>query len=252
MFRVFRERIRQGHKTIAFPRAEPLLPERYRGLPQIDSSRCPEGNCNGCFSECPAGALSRGEAGLVCDLGRCTFCGACAEQCPHGAISFTKDYRQATRSREELVCTGEAYRLASALDAKMLKLFGRSLQFRHVHAGDCNGCAVDVNVLTTVVFDLDRFGIKIVAAPRHADGIIVTGPIPRNMELALKKTYAAIAHPKLVVAIGACAISGGLFRGHEEICPDLNELMPVDLYIPGCPPHPITILDGLLRMLNRR
>ena len=252
MFHILIERLKQGRRTIAFPRAEPQLPPRLRGLPTIDSSRCPAGGCDGCFDECPAGALQRTDGRLACDLGRCTFCGSCAESCPHGAIAFSGDYRLAARNREDLLYRGDAYRLAEALDAKMLKLFGRSLNFRHVHAGDCNGCAVDINVLTTVVFDLDRFGIKIVASPRHADGLIVSGPVTRNMELALRKSYDAVAHPKLVVAIGACAISGGLFRGHDEICPDLAKQVPVDLYIPGCPPHPITILDGLLRLVNRR
>jgi Ni,Fe-hydrogenase III small subunit len=106
-------------------------------------------------------------------------------------------------------------------------------------------------VLTTVVFDLGRFGIKIVASPRHADGLIVTGPVTQNMKLALEKTYAATPAPKFVIAVGACAISGGPFAGHPEQHNGCDSLLPVDLYVPGCPPHPLTILDGLLRLLGR-
>ena len=118
-------------------------------------------------------------------------------------------------------------------------------------AGGCNGCEADVNVLSTVVFDLGRFGIQFVASPRHADGLLVTGPVTENMQLALQKTYDAIPAPKLVIAVGACAISGGPFVGHPEVHNGATDLLPVDLFIPGCPPHPLTILDGLLRLLGR-
>lgn len=125
------------------------------------------------------------------------------------------------------------------------------MRLRQVSAGGCNGCEVEVNALGNVVFDSSRFGIEFVASPRHADGILVTGPVTTNMNAALLMTYEAVAEPKLVIAAGACAISGGLYRGHAEICDGVEGLLPVDLYIPGCPPHPITILDGLLRLLGR-
>ena len=134
---------------------------------------------------------------------------------------------------------------------KCLKLFGRSLKLREVSAGGCNACEADTNVLNTLFFDLGRFGIQFVASPRHADGLFITGPVTRNMELALKKTYAAIPEPKLVIAAGACAVSGGLFRDHPETINGADSILPVDLYIPGCPPHPLTILDGLLRLLDK-
>ena len=139
-----------------------------------------------------------------------------------------------------------------ALSKSMLRLLGRSLKLRQVSAGGCNACEADINVLNTLAFDLGRFGIQFVASPRHADGILVTGPISKNMELALKKTYDAIPSPKLVIAVGACALSGGPFIGHSQVSRGLDSLFPVDLYVPGCPPHPITILDGLLRLLNKR
>jgi Ni,Fe-hydrogenase III small subunit len=142
-------------------------------------------------------------------------------------------------------------RLAAALDAKLLKLFGRSLRLRQVSAGGCNACEADTNVLGTIGWDLGRFGIQFVASPRHADGLLITGPLTRNMELALKKTFDAVPQPKLVIAVGACAIAGGPFAGQAQVRDGVSSVVAVDLFIPGCPPHPLTILDGLLRLLGR-
>ena len=141
--------------------------------------------------------------------------------------------------------------LARALDAKLLSLFGRSLKLRVVSAGGCNACEADVNVLGTIGWDLGRFGIQVVASPRHADGVLITGPVTKNMELALRKTWDAVPPPKIVIAVGACAISGGPFFDRPEQLGGAGAAVPVDLFIPGCPPHPLTILDGLLRLLGR-
>jgi Ni,Fe-hydrogenase III small subunit/NAD-dependent dihydropyrimidine dehydrogenase PreA subunit len=250
MLKVFGERWRQGHRTIAWPHGDPPpLAERYRGLPVIDAAKCPDG-CRQCVDSCPTDAL-RVNGSLTLDLGRCLFCTDCLEACPEGAISYTQDFRLAARTREGLVTDGKAFELAEALDRKSRKLFGRSLQLRQVSAGGCNACEADVNVLSTVVFDLSRFGISIVASPRHADGLIITGPVTENMRLALRKTYDATPEPKLVIAVGACAISGGPFVDHPQQHNGADSVVPVDLYIPGCPPHPLTILDGILRLLGR-
>ncbi|GIW55625.1 MAG: hydrogenase [Nitrospiraceae bacterium] len=250
MLNIIRERIRQGYRTIPFPSGEaPKLPERFRGLPIVDASKCPDG-CAKCAEACPTDAIQP-NGDMKIDLGRCLFCTDCMEACPEGAVAYRPEFRLATRNREDLVTDGTAYKLAEALDAKSRKIFGRSLQLRQVSAGGCNACEADINVLATVVFDLGRFGIKIVASPRHADGLIVTGPVTENMKLALEKTYAATPAPKFVIAVGACAISGGPFVDHPEQHNGCDRVLPVDLYIPGCPPHPLTILDGLLRLLGR-
>lgn len=146
---------------------------------------------------------------------------------------------------------GETIRLATALDEESRRVLGRSLKLRQVSAGGCNGCEADVNVLNTVVFDLGRFGIQFVASPRHADGLLITGPVTENMKLALQKTYQAVPAPKIVIAVGACAIAGGPFIDHPEVLNGVDSVLPVDLYVPGCPPHPITILDALLRLLGK-
>jgi len=248
-------RLKRGRQTMAYPKGPaPALPDRHGGALKVDAAKCAEG-CNACMPVCPTQAIARPVGQPVAlDLGRCIFCAACVEVCPQGAITQTHDHHMAVRRREDLVLGEpgrEQVRLATALDEKLRKLFGRSLRLRQVSAGGCGACEADTNVLGTIGWDISRFGIQFVASPRHADGLLITGCISKGMELALKKAWDAVPEPKIVIAVGACAIAGGPFVDHPQILNGAASVVPVDLFIPGCPPHPLTILDGLLRLLGR-
>ena len=250
MIRAILARAKQGHRTTRYPLEPVGLPERFRGYPRLNASACPDG-CRACADACPYGAISCHPT-LSLDMGRCLFCRACGDACPEGAIELGRDALLAANTREELIVrAGEERRMAHALGGKLISLFGRSIKFREVSAGGCNACEADTNVLSTIGWDLGRFGIQFVASPRHADGLWVTGPVTGHMREALAITYDAIPAPKIVVACGACAINGGPFMDSAEAHNGVDTIFPVDLYIPGCPPHPLTILDGLLRLLGK-
>jgi Ni,Fe-hydrogenase III small subunit/NAD-dependent dihydropyrimidine dehydrogenase PreA subunit len=250
VFKALLARARQGYRTISYPAEQPQLPPLFRGRPVFEQGKCADG-CRACSDVCPSEAIELLPEGPRLNLGRCIFCGDCATTCPDNLIRFTADWRLAASDRAELLIGGRGTPRVEALGRELRRLLGRSLRLRQISAGGCNGCEVEANALTNIVFDAGRFGIDFVASPRHADGVLITGPITENMREAALRTYEAVAEPKLVIAAGACAISGGLFHGHEETCNGVEGLLPVDLYIPGCPPHPATILDGLLRLLGR-
>lgn len=250
MHRILLTRLSQGHRTNRMPGVVPPLPDRFRGFPALDDKACRSG-CKACETACPTGAIEAGKK-LRLDLGKCLFCAACTDACPEGAIRFTGDHRLAVSHREDLrIQGGRELALAQAMGKELMRVLGRSLRLRVVSAGGCNGCEVDVNVLQTIVWDLSRFGIQYVASPRHADGMVICGPVTRHMELAVRKTWAAIPDPKIAVAVGACAIGGGPYADQVEQIGGAGEAVPIDLFIPGCPPHPLTILDGFLRLLGR-
>jgi Ni,Fe-hydrogenase III small subunit/ferredoxin len=250
MLDIFKTRLTQGYQTKKYPKEAPVMPERFQGLPEINDSNC--GTCTICIDACPANALKIENSKIVLDMNKCIFCGKCENLCPQKTISFTRDHSLAARSKKDLLLNAQnEFLKAKELEAERLGLFKKSFNLRQVSAGGCGACEADINVLTTLSFDLSRFGINLVASPRHADGMIITGPVSKNMEYAVKNVYDAISAPKVVIAVGTCAISGGLYENSEETLTGVADVLPVDLFIPGCPPHPYTILDGLLRLIGR-
>ncbi len=244
MLKIIKNKREQGCKTSKYPKEPISLYRRYRGMPIINK-KCGVEITRQCADICPQDAIDA--SAKTIDLGRCTFCGHCEEVDLGAFVKFSQNFELGTADRKDLITDGSPLpALAEHSKQHFKKLFGRSLQLRQVSAAGCNSCEADTNVLNTPFFDLSRFGIDFVASPRHADGIHVTGPISRNMKQALLDTYEAVPSPKIVIASGCCSISGGPFYGSDEIVGDLNNLIPVDLYIPGCPPHPLTTLHALL------
>src|SRR5882672_9476288 len=193
--KALRVRLAEGQPVIP-DIAAASLPETFRGKPKIDSSRCPDG-CAKCVEACPTGAISANP--LTIDLGACVFCPLCAEVCPEGAISYTNDYKMAATSREDLLLRHGCDVTPEACSREVHRLFGRSLKLRSVSAGGCNGCELELNALGNVNFDMGRFGIEFVASPRHADGIVITGPISENMAQPTQICYDAIPEPKIII-----------------------------------------------------
>lgn len=250
MFDALVTRIRQGRRTQPFPVSQPPLPELFRGLPLLDRSRCVP-DCSDCLSVCPTDAIKLTADTAEIDLGRCLFCPECSRVCTTGVIGCSKDHQLAATARAALRVDGGGQRPSvDQMAADLRRILGRSLKLREVSAGGCNGCEVEANALGNIIYDVSRFGVEYTASPRHADGLFITGPVNTNMRSALLATYEAITSPKIVIAAGACAISGGPYRGHAETNNGVGDLIPVDLYIPGCPPHPYTLLDGIYRFLN--
>lgn len=242
MLSVLKNRFEQGYRTNRYPEEQVKVFPRYRGKPVIQNNIAAK-TLETCASSCPQDAIDVQNKKI--DMGKCVFCGTC-ENVSNGQIQFTNDYEISTAQRADLITSGDLPALAEHAKQHFKKLFGRSLQLRQVSAAGCNACEADLNVLATPFFDLARFGINFVASPRHADAIVVTGPISRNMKTALLQTYEATPAPKVVIAVGSCTISGGPFTGSPEITEGLDTILPVDLFIPGCPPHPMTNLHALL------
>jgi Ni,Fe-hydrogenase III small subunit/formate hydrogenlyase subunit 6/NADH:ubiquinone oxidoreductase subunit I len=278
MFKILNKTLQTGLVTIGYPDAPASVPEPFRGAPRFDFDRWRD--ARPATEVCPTGAISIRESdGTRCvtvDYGLCIFCGECAEVNRDGAIEITRQFELAVRQRQDLVMTAEYNlnsdgshnqlkevqrgfsaaeknfeRLEQKVSERINQVLGRSLAIREVDAGSCNGCELEISALNNPVYDLERLGIHFVASPRHADMLLVTGPVTRNMELALRKTYQATADPKVVVAVGACGISGGIFGRNYATLGGINEVLPVDVYIPGCPPRPQALLQGILLAVGR-
>ena len=239
----------QGKQFIEDPE-KAILKEKFRGIPILDGSKCDK--CGKCSSVCPTNAIVTDP--LKLDLGKCVFCGDCERACEKGTIKFTNNHRTASSNREFLIVRSgtsvEDY-INNSIKAKekIKKMFGRSLKFRQVSAGGCNGCEMELNACGNANFDMGRYGIEFVASPRHADGVVITGPINNNMEAALEATYKSIPDPKIIILVGACAISGGIFQNSKELNRSFLNKYQIDLYIPGSPVHPLTFINGVRRYL---
>lgn len=243
MLKTIKNRFDQGHRTTKYPNATIELPQNYRGRPQVNTQASADLIAK-CTEACPQNAIDPSRKRI--DMGKCVFCGDCERISKGEFISFTQDFEISVSEKKHLLTDGGLPALAEHSKQHFKKLFGRSLQLRQISAAGCNACEADLNVLSTPFFDLARFGINFVASPRHADGIVVTGPVSRNMKTALLQTYEATSSPKVVIAVGSCTLTGGPFIGSPEITKGLDTILPVDLYIPGCPPHPLTNLHALL------
>ena len=200
---------------------------------------------------CPAGAIDSSSGAI--DLGRCAFCNECAFALPE-AYRFTNDYRIAATRREDLVIkAGQTEPLQideTAVREGVRRLFRRSLKLRQVSAGGDNSCEMELGAAGNVNFDMGRYGIEFVASPRHADGIVITGPVSENMARALEICYVATPAPKIIILVGTDAISGGLFAGSPAVKRDFIENHHIDLYVPGNPAHPLTFINGVMDLLG--
>ena len=221
--------------------------ERFRGLPCIKTDS-PD-IYQACKNLCPTNAILDD---YKIDLGKCTMCGECQRYCEslnNETIKFTTYHKISATEREALYVNGEISPIK--VNEQIKKIYGRSLKLRQVSAGGCNACEMELNACSNANFDIGRYGIEFVASPRHADGIVVTGPITKNMAYALEETFYATPAPRILIAVGACAISGGLYQNSEELDRSFFERHKPDLYIPGCPAHPLTIINGIIEILGR-
>lgn len=225
------------------------VPGIFRGRPVISTEKTDTEQLIRC---CPTGAISENQ-GVCLDMGKCLFCGECADRFPE-KIKFTKDYKLGTNFREGLIIR-EGIDRPVQFDKSLIReeirgLFKRSLKLRQVSAGGDNSCEWELNASNNVQFDISRFGIEFTASPRHADGVVITGPISRNMAMALQSTWDAVPKPKVLILAGTDAISGGLFAGSNGLDRSFLDHNMVDLYIPGNPTHPLNIINSILRLMR--
>jgi len=226
-----------------------IVPGIFRGRPVISLEKVNEDEL---IALCPTDAISANPVRI--DLGKCTFCGECAMRFPE-KIVFTKDYKISSNVPDRLIVREGIDKVIEVDPDKVRKeihkILGRSLKLRQISAGGDNSCEIELNSANNVQFDMSRFGIDFVASPRHADGIVITGPITKNMAQAVQICYDATPEPKIIVLVGTDAISGGLFADSPAIDRSFLEKYPVDLYIPGNPAHPLTIVNGLLDLTRK-
>ncbi len=277
MLKILQKTVTIGTVTANYPAEPAKISDRFRGRPSFDFDKWKD--ARPAAEVCPTEAISLSDKGdsrkVTVDYGLCVFCGLCAEASPE-AVRITQEFELATADRRNLVLSAEytlnadrTHRGLRAVDRRLVsaetdvetlgkkaretiqRILGRSLAIREVDAGSCNGCELEIVALNNPIHDIERFGIQFVASPRHADMLLVTGPVTRNMELALLKTHRAMAEPKVVVAVGACGVSGGIFGVNYASLGSVDKVLPVDVYIPGCPPRPQALLHGILLAVGR-
>jgi Ni,Fe-hydrogenase III small subunit len=226
------------------------VPGIFRGRPVISAEPA---DVDLLMGICPTGAISPDP--VIIDMGKCVFCGECQFAFP-GKIRFTKDYKISSGTREGLIILEGRDEPVTvnpeSVRKEIRKYFGKSIKLRQVSAGGDNSCEWELNAASNVNFDMGRFGIEFVASPRHADGIVITGPITKNMARPLQICYDAVPHPKIIILAGTDAISGGIFAGSNALDRSFLDKYPVDLYIPGNPVHPLTFINGVLDLIRNR
>lgn len=249
--------LREGNATTSWPRAgEDDGQEGVFGMPRFDPLQCDE-NCVECANACPTGAITvhpeqTGARRLEVDYGRCVVCQLCVEACPTEAATYSFDWAFGTTERSDLVLGNSVAGTAEHIKSSESRWgFRRSLHIRHVDSGSCNGCESELQALNNPFYNLHRFGIFFTPSPRFADLLLVTGPVTYAMQEPLRRTYEAMPEPRWVMAVGTCAVSGGVAGGGYACGTGLEGVLPIDLYLPGCPPNPAALIEALLMFLDR-
>jgi formate hydrogenlyase subunit 7 len=244
----------QGKQTTPWPLTKGTHgQEGFLGMPRYMPDLCDD-TCKACADICPTKAITvrtgSTDARLEVDYGRCVVCQLCTEACPTGAMATSSDWAFGVRQREDLVWKADPVATLANTRAPH-RPFRRSLHVRHVDAGSCNGCESELQALNNPFYNLHRLGIFFTASPRFADLLLVTGPVTQAMLVPLRATYDAMPEPRFVLAVGTCAVSGGIVEGGYASGHGLDSVLPVDVYLPGCPPNPAAIIEALLMFLER-
>jgi Ni,Fe-hydrogenase III small subunit/Pyruvate/2-oxoacid:ferredoxin oxidoreductase delta subunit len=241
----------QGKASTAWPKSGDDGQAGVLGMPRFNPDKCQEG-CEACAEACLPKAISVvGKGNVQVDYGRCVACQLCVEVCPTGAFTASSDWAFSVRERQDLKWGEGVSAEAEALQGAIRRVFGRSLHIRHIDAGSCNGCESELQALNNPFYNLHRLGIFFTPSPRFADLLLVTGPVTYAMRGPLSEAFEAMPEPKFVMAMGVCAVSGGTNGGGYACGNGLDEVLPVDIYVPGCPPNPAAMIHALLLLLER-
>ncbi len=252
MLRIFKKSLKTGVVTSQYPAVPEQAPLGFRGKPILDQQKC--NACGACVQSCPSGALTLPQQTSALPpklkLDQCVFCAACEACCSQGAIVLSQEFELAHKAGATQLAKREDSDRPKWLE-RLKSVLGKSVHIRHVDAGSCNGCDWEMSHLLNSIYDIQRLGFDFVASPRHADFLMVTGGVTRNLETALLRTHTATPEPRLVIAVGSCACSGGVFQNSYAVAGGVDKLVPVEVYIPGCPPRPQALIQGLMLALDK-